>query len=153
MIVISLNKTLQSDAKTVCGLLLAHEKLARFFNAKFSVIKQQNPGELPGGKGTIRQVIMGGSSFQEEIMSAELNHIRYQIIGKGPVNNHQGNIYISTSKTRNCVDINYQITCCGPFWLPDFLLQAFIKKDIAGALNKLEHHINCINNDLEKKEL
>jgi hypothetical protein len=77
-------------------VLLNHAQLGRFFNAKISLIKPENQGELKGGQGAVRQISIGKITFKERILSANYHHICYQIIGNKPVANHQGDIYLTT---------------------------------------------------------
>ena len=142
MISISLKQNLAAKPSQVRDTLLEHEHLHRFFNATFLLLKTQNEGDISGGKGSIRQVSMLGSQFQEQIISADDNHISYQIIGNKPVAHHRGDIYFNTANSSAVptTDITYNISCKAPWWIPSFVLQFFIKKDITRALKKLATH-------------
>jgi hypothetical protein len=142
MILISLKQSLTARPSQVREILLEHEHLNRFFNATFLLLKTQNEGEIRGGKGSIRQVSMLGGKFQEQIISADDNHISYQIIGNKPVAQHRGDIYFKTDNSRAVAktEITYNISCKAPWWIPSFVLGFFIKKDITQALKKLASH-------------
>ena len=138
MIHIDLQQAVPAAPDQVLATLLDHQNLHRFFNAGFTLSKPQNDGEVDGGKGSIRQITIGRFQFFEEIIKAEEDHICYRIVGKAPVSDHEGNIYLDPDgrKTR----LRYLIHCRGPKWLPDFLLQFFIARDIKNALAKLARH-------------
>ncbi len=130
MINIYIKQLIQAEPKAVLDILLDHENLDRFLNAKFKVIKFQNDGEFDGGVGCVRQVTMGGNQFNEEIIKASLDHICYRIVGKGPVTDHQGDIRLIPKENNKFTVIKYCIRCNGPIWLPSFLLKWFISSDI-----------------------
>jgi hypothetical protein len=139
MISITLKQHVAATPSQIRGILLEHEKLNRFFNADFLLIKERNKGEIEGGKGSIRQVRMSGVKFEERIISADNSHISYQIIGNKPVANHQGDIYFYSDKNtlKPMTEITYNICCKAPWWLPSAVLGFFIKKDLTHALKKL----------------
>lgn len=85
-----------------------------------------------------------GVKFEEEIVSADINHISYQIIGNKPVSEHRGNIHFSQvdNTTSPKTEINYKIRCKAPWWIPTFLLSFFINKDVKEALSKLAIKFN-----------
>ncbi|ASM52968.1 hypothetical protein PNIG_a0683 [Pseudoalteromonas nigrifaciens] len=139
MIQITLKQKIAATPLQVRDALLDHAQLERFFNAKFVLLKKQNEGEIIGGKGAIRQVIMAGVRFEERIISADSNHISYQIIGNKPVAEHRGDIYFCVSDNApTSTEVTYNIRCKTPWWLPSLVIKFFIKKDIAQALNKLK---------------
>jgi hypothetical protein len=139
MVSIILKQHLPATPLQVRDILLEHEQLNRFFNADFLLLKEQDEGELKGGKGAVRQVHMIGVTFEERIISADSNHISYQIIGNKPVAGHRGDIYFSkgNNSATPITEITYNISCKTPWWLPNFVLGFFIKKDITQALRKL----------------
>jgi len=139
MISITVKQSLAATPSQVRDILLEHEQLNRFFNAEFLLIKTQNKGEIKGGKGTIRQVSMIGVTFEELIISADNNHISYQIIGNKPVADHRGDIHFckNNNTAAPMTEITYKISGKTPWWLPSLVLGFFIKKDITQALNKL----------------
>jgi len=138
MVLINLKQQVNASTQLVRETLLEHEKLDRFFNAEFALIKSEDKGEIKGGKGAIRQVMMSGLIFEEQIISADDNHIRYQILGNKPVANHCGHIHFQQSDELNPqTEITYEIRCKAPWWIPSFVLGFFIKKDIKQALKKL----------------
>ena len=139
MVDINLNQKVAAPAIQIRDVLLQHEQLDRFFNATFKLVKKQDEGEIKGGKGTIRQVTMSGVTFNEEIIDADDNQICYRIMGNKPVADHSGEIRF-VENNKNAVlqtDISYEIKCKAPWWLPNFILSYFIKKDISRALQKL----------------
>jgi hypothetical protein len=146
MISISVKQSIATNPSQVVEVLLKHEHLNQFFNATFVLLRTQNKGEISGGKGAVRQVSMLGGKFQEQIISADNKHISYQIIGNKPVADHRGDIYFhvdnnsSEPSTAPITEITYNIRCLAPWWIPNFVLSFFIKKDITQALKKLATH-------------
>ncbi|MFT5295345.1 MAG: hypothetical protein ACI9YH_001359 [Colwellia sp.] len=144
MISITVKQTINATPLQIRKILLEHEQLHRFFNAEFLLMKIQDEGEVKGGKGAIRQISMMGVKFEEKIVSADNNHISYQIIGNKPVSEHRGNINFSqdnNTATPN-TEVNYNISCKAPWWIPSFILSFFIKKDVKQALSKLAIKFN-----------
>ena len=114
MISITVAQEILAPANKIAEVLLNHAQLGRFFNAKISLVKSENQGELKGGKGAIRRIRTGKIIFKEQIISASYHHICYQIIGNKPVANHQGDIYLTTSSDTNnspttSVNNNYKL--------------------------------------------
>ena len=136
MISITVRKNINATPLKIRELLLEHEQLNRFFDARFKLIREQDEEEVKGGKGAIRQITMMGVKFEEKIISADENHISYEIIGSKPVSEHRGNILFSPGKNSS-TEVNYNICCKAPWWIPSFILSFFIKKDVKQALNKL----------------
>jgi len=138
MIKIEVKQHILAPVDQVVKTLLAHQQLDRFFNAKFQLIKTQNAGEIKGGKGAVRQITIGKIVFEEQIVSASHNHICYRIIGKGPVFDHQGDIYLTPDDVDiKSTQLDYVIKFKGPKWLPDFILMFLVERDIQNAMNKL----------------
>lgn len=144
MISITLQQNIAAPPSKVRDTLLDHEQLNRFFNADFRLIRKQNDGEIKGGKGAVRQVTMIGATFKEKIISADHNHISYQIIGNKPVADHRGDIHFceathfdEKNTSSPITEITYHITCKSPWWLPNPVLKPLIKRDIIQALKKL----------------
>jgi hypothetical protein len=146
MISISVKQQIDAKPSQVRDVLLKHEQLNQFFNAKFVLIQKQNEGEISGGKGSIRQVSMLGGTFEELIISADQHHISYQIIGNKPVASHRGDIYFHADNnsaepsTAPMTEITYNIKCKAPWGIPSFIISFFIKKDMTQALKKLAIH-------------
>lgn len=139
MISITVKQKVGATPLQIRQTLLKHEQLDRFFNADFLLIKKQNEGEIEGGKGSVRQVSMVGIQFEEQIISADNNHISYQIIGNKPVADHRGDIcFCSDSDSVTPITkITYNINFKPVWWQPSAILAFFIKKDITQALKKL----------------
>ena len=144
MISIDVKLVINATPLQIRDVMLEHEQLNRFFNAEFMLIKNQDDGEVKGGKGAIRQISMMGVKFEEEIVSADINHISYQIVGNKPVSEHRG--YIKFSQVNNTTtpktEVNYKIRCKAPWWIPSFILSFFIKNDVKQALSKLSIKFN-----------
>ncbi len=115
--------------------LLLHDQLERFFNGRFQQTRDADAGEPDGGSGAIRKVTLHGQTFFEQIVCANEQHIRYRIIGKGPVSNHQGDIMLRAQEDETVVD--YSIVCRAPWWQPKFIVKAIITRDIEKGLHKL----------------
>ena len=144
MISIDLTQKIAATPSQISEVLLEHEQLNRFFNADFQLINIQNEGEITGGKGAVRQVSMLGVKFKERIISADNQHISYQIMGNKPVAEHRGDIYFYEDNAETpMTEVNYKISCKAPWWLSSFVLGFFIKKDIAQALNKLANNFKA----------
>ncbi|WDE03171.1 SRPBCC family protein [Thalassomonas viridans] len=132
---ICLYQEVSTTPEQLLEILLDHVRLGRFFKARFALVKPEDKGQLPGGKGCIRQVTIGRQQFLEEIISASASGICYQIIGPGPVSEHQGEIVFNNRSGSTLVE--YKIRCKGPKWLPDFLVKYVICRDIRFALRQL----------------
>lgn len=141
MIFITTSHTLVASPQQVKAALLDHAALGRFFNAKFLLVKPQNNDEEPGGVGAIRQVSMAGVTFKEQIVAVNKHHICYQIIGNKPVAKHKGDIYFfAVNSTPVRCQVSYSIRCKAPWWLPNSVLEFFIKRDVVNALKKLNNY-------------
>ena len=135
MVLIAIQQTVPSNAQTIMTLLLDHQNLANFFNARFKVIKTQAVGERVGGKGTIREVTILGTRFNEEIITATDHLIRYKIVGDKPVKQHAASIELFP-RTDGC-DIHYQVQFVCPWYLPNKLISFAVTCDIKRALKRL----------------
>ncbi|MFT5814629.1 MAG: hypothetical protein ACI9VT_002390 [Psychroserpens sp.] len=141
MITLEVTQKVLAPADQISQVLLDHLKLDRFFNAKFTLIKIQNKGELIGGKGAVRQIAIGKIVFEEEIISATHDHICYRIVGNWPISDHQGDIQLTSLDVDNqTTQLDYVIRFNGPKWLPSFLLKFFVASDINKAMKKLAKH-------------
>ena len=140
MILITIKQTVNAQPKQIISTLLDHQQLHRFFNAKFMLLQAQDEGQIKGGKGSVRQVKIGKITFSERIISADQNHICYQIVGDKPVANHRGDICLAANKEPNVTELNYYIRCSAPWWIPNALLKYVITKDITQALNNLNNY-------------
>ena len=154
MITINVTQQVLAPEALVNQTLLAHAKLDRFFNAKIKQVKNENDGELVGGKGAVRQISIGKIVFEERIISASIEHICYRIVGNWPVSDHQGDIrltsYIAPQVTpladdNTSTNLDYVISFNSPKWLPDFLLKFFVERDIVNAMKKLALHFSVEN--------
>ena len=151
MITINVTQQVLAPVALVNQTLLEHSKLDRFFNAKIKQVKDENYGELVGGKGAVRQISIGKIVFEERIISASNGHICYRIVGNWPVSDHQGDIrltsYIAPQVTpladdNTSTNLDYVISFNSPKWLPDFLLKFFVERDIVNAMKKLALHFS-----------
>ncbi len=150
MITIYVTQKIPAPVEKVSRVLLEHQKLDRFFNANISLKKPENNGEISGGKGAIRQIMIGKIVFFEEIISATTQHICYRIIGKGPVSEHQGDIRLTpVDADDKASQLDYVITFKSPRWLPSFVLKWLVERDIKKAMWKLAQYFltqNSITN-------
>ena len=148
MITINVTQQVLATPEQISQVLLTHEQLDRFFNADIRQLQAENSGEIIGGKGAIRQISIGKIVFEEEIISASTEHICYRIIGDWPVSSHQGDIQltslnahsVSTGCADNITKVDYVIHFNGPKWLPDFLLEFIVGRDIKRAMTKLAQY-------------
>lgn len=143
MINVDVRQEVLASPQDICALLLDHENLPRFFDAKIKLSRHENTGELLGGRGSIRDVNVLGIKFSEEIVSASLNHVCYAIIGDWPLKGHQGNIYLSVdASNKNKTFLQYTITCHGPKWLPDWLIELVLSQGIEKGLMKIAKYFS-----------
>jgi len=153
---IDFTQRIEASPEQILNVLVDHNNLSRFFNAKISTITEQNSDEIVGGKGTVRLIKIGPISFKEQVLIANNEHFSYKIIGKGPVSEHQGDIYLKQSSNEydNVVtDLHYIITCKAPFFIPDGLAKYFIEKDIKLAMKNIaEYFTRQIANKLESQK-
>jgi len=136
---INVKQMIAATPEKIRATMLEHEQLNRFFNADFLLIKEQNEGEVKGGKGAIRQVTISGIKFEEQIVSADNNHISYHIIGNKPVADHRGDIQfcVDNNAATAMTEVTYKICCKTPWWLPSSVLGFLVKRDVTHALKKL----------------
>lgn len=123
----------------ISKVLLDHQHLGRFFDAKFSLTSIADDGELAGGKGAIRKVTVAWVNFSEQVLLATSTHIRYAIVGNKPLSNHQGDIYL-TEQSPNLTSVRYTIVCNGPKWLPDKWVEILLAQAMKKALIKIHHY-------------
>ena len=149
MVSINLKCTLFAPPEKVAAILLEHAYLERFFNAQFSQLKPHNKGEMKGGAGSIRQVKTPLVAFNEQIIHASSNHICYRIMGDKPVENHQGDIYLTPFEYEGntATALRYCIAFRPPWWMPDSLIKLLVKHDISQALKKLQHYFKRAQHD------
>jgi len=145
MITIAITQQILAPVELVSQALLDHAQLNRFFNAEIKLIKKEHNGELSGGKGAVRQIAIGKITFEEQIISASIEHICYRIIGNKPVAQHQGDIRLTTLGDGKSTQLDYIITFKGWKCLPDFLLKFFVARDIKNAMKKLALHFDIEN--------
>lgn len=115
--------------------LLDHQNLGDFFNATFNVVVPENSREICGGKGCIREVTILGVCFREQVVHADDEYIEYKVLNDFPVKQHKG--VISFTPHENSTLVSYRITCSAPWYLPNWLLQRLLQRDIEQCLNKL----------------
>lgn len=141
MVNIDVHQHIMASCEDICAVLLDHEQLPRFFDAKITLAKPENTGEVAGGIGSIRDVNVLGIKFSETILLASSDHIRYAILGQWPLKNHQGDIYLSANALGQTL-VRYTITCEGPSWLPDSLVALILRQGIEKGLLKLAQHFS-----------
>lgn len=128
MIEINVKHSVTATPEQMRTLLLAHADLGRIFNAQFSVLTPQDSGKVSGGKCTIRQI--QGTTFKEQIITADNSHISYRISGDKPIAQHRGDIYLKANNAQpSFTEVSYHIRCIAPLWFPNFYW-LFYKKDI-----------------------
>lgn len=138
MVVIDLQKVIPANPQQLLSTLTDHERLHRFFNADFIVIKGSDDGEIEGGKGCRRQVKSFGQTFVEEITEANLSGIKYHIVGSTPLKHHRGRINFESQGNKTL--LKYHIEGITPNHLPDFIVRFAIKRDIDKAIKNLAKH-------------
>jgi hypothetical protein len=152
---IDFTQIIKATPEQVLDILVDHNNLSRFFNAKISMITEQNSGEIVGGKGAVRLIKIGPISFKEQVLIANTERFSYKIVGKGPVSEHQGDIYLKESSSENSklvTHLHYVITCKAPFFLPDGLAKYFIEKDIKLAMKNIATYFENKVGDLSKSK-
>ncbi|BFT31266.1 SRPBCC family protein [Alteromonas sp. D210916BOD_24] len=115
--------------------MLDHENLDKLFNASFKVVKSEEPAELKGGVGCVREVKIMGLRFFEEIIRADASEIRYRVLNDFPVKAHLGVIRFLPEE--QWTQVHYHIRCKAPWYLPSGLLRHVLMKDIKNCLDKL----------------
>jgi len=142
MVSINLKCTLLAPPEKVVAVLLEHVYLGRFFNAQFSQLKSHNKGEMKGGAGAVRQVKTPLATFNEQIIHASSTHICYRIMGDKPVQNHQGDIFLTPieHEGNTATVLRYCIAFRPPFWMPGSFIKLLVQHDIAQALKKLTRY-------------
>ena len=135
---IHVNQTVRATPRQVRDELLKHENLDRFFNAKFQIKAPSPPSELAGGVNTIRTVKIGPVTFDEVITGVTDELITYSVVGDAPVKNHTGTIKLNIYKGHCKVD--YIIRCESNAWIPSFILEYFVIRDIKSAMFKLANY-------------
>lgn len=137
MITVSLSKTINAPAEDVRNTLLDHDQLGRFFSGHFSIKK---PATDTAKAGVIREIVMRGQRFCEEIVAVTSTCIHYRIVGDKPLRNHYGSIHMIDTPT-GC-QLNYLITCQALWWQPSFIIKRVISRDIGLGLTKLKEHFD-----------
>jgi hypothetical protein len=145
MVNIDVVQTLAAAPSEVSKILLDHQNAGQFFDAKFSIAKTADEGEVFGGKGAIRNLNVAGVKFSEQILLADDNHIRYAIIGDRPLRGHQGNIYLE-EQDPSSTSVRYTIVCQAPKWLPDKLVEFLLSHAMKKALVKINKHFIALAN-------
>jgi uncharacterized membrane protein len=135
MISVHSKKTVDACLEQVFTKFTDHENLDQLFNAKFKVIRLADCDQPLGGKGCIRQVSIAGVSFQEQIIRADHNAIHYKVLNDFPVKQHLGKISFVAKGQQT--EVSYSIECLAPWFLPRFILQKILAKDIQNCLTKL----------------
>lgn len=129
-------KYIPTSVENVLSEFLDHDNLSQFFNAKFRVVKLADEKERDGGKGSIREVSISGVTFQEEIVNANAKEIEYRVLGSFPVREHRGTI--SFESHQNSTFVSYKIRCKTNWYLPRFILEPLLNKDLKKCLAILE---------------
>ncbi|QPG04555.1 SRPBCC family protein [Salinimonas marina] len=138
MISITLNQFVPAAPGKVQAVLLQHDRLNRFFEADFKLVSPQYDGEIEGGVGAVREVCVAGIRFCEQITHTDASLIRYQIVGRAPVHNHQGHIQLNTDgKDLSGTQLQYHIQFSTPWYVPGPLIKYLVHKDTAQALSRL----------------
>jgi hypothetical protein len=139
MVNVDVVQTIAAVPSEVSKILLDHQNAGQFFDAKFSMAKTADDGEVFGGKGAIRNLNVVGVKFSEQILIADDNHIRYAIVGDRPLRGHQGNIYLE-EQSPSSTSVRYTIVCEAPKWLPDKLVEFLLSQAMKKALVKINKH-------------
>ena len=134
-----LNMTLnlpQDKSFDLCCLADCHF-LSKIFADKITELRQENgqPYQRPR-----RAINMRGHQFTEEIVHLSENKLIYQIIGKGPVKNHKGDIRYIKSKGRHY--LHYQIYGQSNTWVPTWLLKMVMKYDFTLMVKRLRRSLH-----------
>ncbi len=145
MVNVDVVQVIAAAPSEVSKILLDHQNSARFFDAKFSVAKTADEGEVSGGKGAIRNLNVAGVKFSEQILIANADHIRYAIIGDRPLRGHQGNIYLNEASPSS-TSVRYTIVCEAPNWLPDKLVEFLLSHAMKKALVKINKYFLAMTN-------
>ncbi len=145
MVNVDVVQTIAAVPSEVSKVLLDHQNAGQFFDAKFSIAKTADEGEVFGGKGAIRNLNVAGVKFSEQILIANDNHIRYAIVGDRPLRGHQGNIYLE-EQSPSSTSVRYTIVCQAPKWLPDKFVEFLLSQAMKKALVKIKKHFVALAN-------
>lgn len=135
MVHIFCQKMIKAQPYELCRMLLDHEHLSDYFNATFKVVKKADAGELRGGKGCVREVKILGVRFLEKIVKADEEEIHYCVLDDFPVKAHSGRICFQREGGSTLV--SYTISCEAPWFIPNWLLQKILQRDVEQCLYKL----------------
>ena len=135
MVDVHYQKVINATPQALRDTLLDHQNLSDFFNASFKVLRAANNSEVSGGVGCVREVNILGVSFKEEIVKADTDGIEYRVVDDFPVKDHRGVIRFSVQGS--LTKVSYRISCCAPWYIPNWLLTRLLQHDIEQCLNKL----------------
>ncbi|NMP31705.1 SRPBCC family protein [Thalassotalea sp. M1531] len=137
---VNLVQQVKAEPEQLLNLLIDHENLSRFFNASFNIVRASQEGEIIGGKGTQRRVTTMGQCFIEEITKADVEGIEYHIVGSRPLKHHRGNITFSPNSQGTLM--SYYIEGIAPSYLPSFLVQYLLNRDIQKTMKAIAKHFD-----------
>ncbi|AXT39394.1 SRPBCC family protein [Alteromonas sp. BL110] len=135
MVNVHYQRIINATPQVLRDTLLDHQNLSDFFNASFKVLKDENDGEVSGGVGCVREVSILGVRFKEEIVKADTSGIDYRVVDDFPVHAHRGSIRFSAQGS--LTKVFYRISCCAPWYMPNWLLTRMLQNDIEQCLDKL----------------
>ncbi|GAA6185251.1 hypothetical protein [Aliiglaciecola sp. NS0011-25] len=128
MALLNIKIMLPKDAAFTMHRLADCEFLSKVFATK--IIELDNTGRKPR-----RLVDMRGHQFVEEIIQLSDTKLVYQIVGNGPIQQHQGQInYISNSTKPH---LQYLIEGQSNTWVPNWLLKVVMFYDFKLAGKRL----------------
>ncbi|MFC3030928.1 SRPBCC family protein [Pseudoalteromonas fenneropenaei] len=134
MIEIACSQYVATNPSNLLSTLLDHDNLSRFFRAQISTHRTATQ-HLTGGVGCVREVRHFPFRFFELIEKADLDGIRYRILGQVPLRDHRGEITFQPHGLGTY--IAYRISGTAPWWLPSGILRSAISREIQRALKNL----------------
>ena len=135
MVNVHYQRVINATPQVLRDTLLNHQSLSDFFNATFKVLKVENDAEVSGGVGCVREVCILGVRFKEEIVKADTDGIEYCVVDDFPVKDHRGVIRFFAQGS--LTQVSYRISCCAPWYIPNWLLTRLLQNDVEQCLNKL----------------
>lgn len=126
---------LNTNPETLLEILLDHDNLGEYFDAKFRILKPADAGAITGGQGCHREVRTFGITFIEKITSANSSGINYEIVGNFPMKNHKGSILFESREAQTWV--TYEIMCEPLWYTPNIVIKYILDSHILTAFKRL----------------
>jgi uncharacterized protein YndB with AHSA1/START domain len=117
-----------------------HEKLQGVWGGRFRRIKDATEGKNPNGLGSVREIKLGFSSFEETIVKFQPpSVIEYSVTRGGPIKNHLGRMVFSDADNGTKLDYTISFDPKLPFtgWLIARILSGQWCKGVNRAVKEI----------------